>query len=53
MTGVTYQVQYTTNLGTLNWINLGSPITATSGFISTSDFTTLSPQRFYRVVVAP
>jgi subtilase family serine protease len=53
MTGVAYQVQYTTNLGTLNWINLGSPINATSGFISTSDLTTSSPQRFYRVVVAP
>ncbi len=53
MTGVRYQVQYTTNLSTINWVNLGSPITATGGFISTSDLTTLGPQRFYRVVVAP
>jgi subtilase family serine protease len=53
MTGVTYQVQYTTNLSTINWINLGSPISATGGSISTSDVTTLGPQRFYRVVVAP
>ena len=53
MPGVTYQLQYTTNLSTLNWINLGAPATATGGSISTSDFTTSDPQRFYRVVVAP
>lgn len=53
LAGVTYQVQYTTNLSTINWINLGSPINATSGSISASDLTTSDPQRFYRIVVAP
>ena len=53
MSGVTYQLQYTTNLSTLVWTNLGPPTTATGGSISTSDVTTSNPQRFYRVVVAP
>jgi hypothetical protein len=50
---VTYQLQYTTDLGLLNWSNLGSPITAGSAAITTSDVQPADPQRFYRVVLAP
>jgi hypothetical protein len=53
MTGMAYQLQYTTNLSAPNWSNLGSPITANSGAIATSDVQPADPQRFYRVVLAP
>jgi len=48
--GVPYQVQYSTNLASANWTNLGAAITATNSV--TTDFDTLGPdpQRFYRVV---
>jgi hypothetical protein len=50
-----YQVQYKTNLWQTDWINLGAPITATSGTLSLSDTNALfiSPQRFYRLVEQP
>ena len=51
--GATYQLQYTTALGAANWSNLGSPVTAVSGAIATSDVQPADPQRFYRVVLAP
>jgi hypothetical protein len=43
-------VQYTTNLASTNWTNLGAAIMATNSV--TSDFDTLGPdpQRFYRIV---
>jgi hypothetical protein len=53
VTGVTYQLQYTTNLSLLNWTNLGAPITAGSSAIATSDANVAQPQRFYRVVLTP
>jgi hypothetical protein len=52
MSGVPYQLQYTTDLSTLNWINLGTPITVTNGVIATSDNNPADPQRFYRVILA-
>jgi hypothetical protein len=44
-----YQLQYTTNLVAPVWQNLGSPITATNGTVSTSDIPGEDLQRFYRV----
>jgi len=51
--GVTYQLQYSTSLATLNWSNLGAPTNASGASISASDVKPADPQRFYRVVVAP
>lgn len=48
--GGTYQVQYTTNLGQANWLNLDGPIAATNTTAAASDLTT-DQQRFYRVVL--
>jgi hypothetical protein len=48
--GVSYQVQYTTDLSTSNWINLGTAILATNGETSASDILGPDPQRFYRVI---
>jgi len=48
--GISYQVQYTTDLTFTNWINLGAAIIATNTV--TSDFDNLGPdpQRFYRIL---
>ncbi|HEY1718922.1 MAG TPA: hypothetical protein VGH42_11615 [Verrucomicrobiae bacterium] len=46
---LTYQLQFTTNLSSGNWINLGDSITATNGSITTSDSGITDVQRFYRV----
>ena len=51
-TGLVYQVQYKTNLLQPNWLNLTKPITATSNTLTVPD-TASSPQRFYRLIVAP
>jgi uncharacterized repeat protein (TIGR03803 family) len=51
--GQRYQVQYSTNLGQTNWINLGSPFAATDGTATASDTIGLGPQRLYRVVLLP
>jgi len=50
---LTYQLQYTLDLTTTNWINLGSPITATSNSVSTMDILGSDQQRFYRVQLLP
>jgi subtilase family serine protease len=47
--GFSYQVQYTTDLTTTNWINLGSAITA-SGSTATISDNFADSQRFYRVL---
>jgi hypothetical protein len=53
--GQVYQVQYTTNLFPPNWINLGSPLTATAYTLNLLDTNALpsTPSGFYRVVVQP
>jgi uncharacterized repeat protein (TIGR03803 family) len=51
--GQMYQVQYNTNLGQADWINLGSPFTATNGTATASDTIGPDPQRLYRVVLLP
>ena len=53
--GLTYQVQYKTNLSQPNWVALG-PATLAAGFplsISDTNGVQSSPQRFYRLVVSP
>jgi subtilase family serine protease len=50
--GISYQVQYSSDLTTPNWINIGSPITA-SGPVTTLSDSFASSQRFYRVLLLP
>jgi len=50
--GQTYQLQYVPNLGSTNWINLGSPILATGARTTISDVIGSNSQRFYRVVLS-
>ncbi len=49
--GLAYQVQYTDDLTTAAWNNLGSAVTAISGTLTASDSATSSPRRFYRIVL--
>jgi hypothetical protein len=49
--GHSYQLQYKPSLTATNWTNLGNPITATNGFITTLDIVGPDPQRFYRAVL--
>jgi hypothetical protein len=50
--GETYQVQYTTNVAQTNWMNLGSPLTATGAVMNVSDGLT-NRQQFYRLLLMP
>ena len=50
--GISYQLQYASNLGAANWINFGAAITASNSSASLSDSFTNS-QRFYRVLALP
>ncbi|HEX4122847.1 MAG TPA: choice-of-anchor tandem repeat GloVer-containing protein [Verrucomicrobiae bacterium] len=45
----TYQLQYSTSLGSTNWSDLGSPATATNSSLSALDFPVPDLQRFYRI----
>jgi len=51
VSGLVYQVQYTTNLTQANWINLGKPLITTGATLTISDTNAVSsaPQRFYRL----
>ena len=49
ISNLTYQLQSATNLTAPAWQNLGSPVTATNGTVSTLDIPAGVPQRFYRV----
>ena len=51
--GGTYQLQYTSDLSSGNWTNLGSAVTASGATLSTTDSLTNGPQRFYRLVLLP
>jgi hypothetical protein len=53
LSGVAYQVQYSTNLAQTNWINLGGVITATNTSTTTNAAIASDLLRFYRVVVSP
>ena len=47
--GLVYQAQFSTNLTSTNWINVGNCITGTDDTISVSDGVTTEPNRFYRI----
>jgi hypothetical protein len=49
--GLTYDVQYTTDLSQPNWTSLAGLITASGNATSVTDFI-VAPQRFYRVVLS-
>ncbi len=51
--GLAYQVQYTTNLASGVWSNLGNPTTATNATLTLPDVQPADPRRFYRVVLSP
>jgi uncharacterized repeat protein (TIGR03803 family) len=51
--GSTYQLQFNSDLSSSNWINLSSPATAIAATLTTTDFITNAPQRFYRLVLSP
>jgi hypothetical protein len=51
--GLVYQVQYRTNLTQTNWLNLGSPLSATNNAMTLSDPIGADPQRFYRILLLP
>jgi len=51
--GGMYQLQYTSDLTSTNWTNLGSPLPATGATLTASDSVTNAPQRFYRLALAP
>lgn len=51
--GITYQVQYQTNLLRTNWLNLGNPIATTNSTILSSDHIGSNAQRFYRLLLLP
>jgi len=53
VSNLSYQLQYSTNLTDTNWINLGSPITATNSSAAIMDGTATYGQRFYRVRLGP
>jgi len=45
------QLQYKSDLASATWTNLGTPIAATNGTISTTDTPVADQPRFYRAVV--
>ena len=53
LVNVLYQLQYKTNLTQASWVNLGSPITASGGSVTISNFVGSDPMRFYRVGLQP
>jgi len=46
----TYQVQFSDDLSSDTWTDLGPPILASAAFTSFNDTATANPQRFYRLV---
>jgi hypothetical protein len=43
-------VQYTTNLASTSWLNLGAAIVASNSVTAASDNFIPDPQRFYRII---
>ena len=50
--GQTYQIQYSTNLDSFGWANLGPLLTATNSTMTASDAMT-DQERFYRLLLLP
>jgi len=53
VSNLSYQLQCATNLAAPNWIDLGSPITATNSSVFATDALDSDGQRFYRVRLVP
>jgi len=51
--GLSYQVQYSTDLTQTNWSTLGVPMLATNSALTAIDGIGADPQRFYRVALLP
>ena len=51
--GISYQVQYKTDLSQTTWTNLGNPVSATGSTTTTSDTDTASLSRYYRIQMLP
>jgi hypothetical protein len=51
LAGMVYQLQYSTNLPTINWLDLGGPAAATNGTMTTTDVQPPDSQRFYRLIM--
>jgi hypothetical protein len=51
--GLSYQVQYQSDVTSASWVNLGSVITATGSTATASDTLAAEGQRFYRVLLLP
>jgi hypothetical protein len=51
VSGQAYQVQYSDNLDSGQWLPLGGPVTSNSGTFSVSDSVAASAHRFYRIVL--
>jgi uncharacterized repeat protein (TIGR03803 family) len=51
--GRTYQLQSTTNLNQIPWVDLGSSVIASNTTITVSDAIGPDPRRFYRVALLP
>jgi hypothetical protein len=49
----TYQLQYTSDLTSTNWVNVGGAVIAGGTNLSATDPVTNAPRRFYRVVRLP
>jgi uncharacterized repeat protein (TIGR03803 family) len=49
----TYQVQYSSDLSSTNWTNLGSALTAGGATLGAADPIGNSPRRFYRLLLLP
>jgi subtilase family serine protease len=50
ITGLSYQVQYKTNLTQTSWVNLGSAVKATAAQMTTTDTSATGAGRYYRIV---
>lgn len=53
--GLSYQLQYATNMANPNWMNLGAPVVATGNSMTITDGSagSSSHQRFYRLILSP
>jgi D-alanyl-D-alanine carboxypeptidase len=53
ISGNKYQVQYTDEIASPTWINLGGPVVADGDSITVNDVAPGTTQRFYRVILVP
>jgi hypothetical protein len=51
ITNQTYQLEYTTDLATCNWIPLGTPVAGIDGIIAETNSLSIMPNCFFRVKV--